>query len=203
MKKTLMLLGLGTAVVMIGGASTIMAQSADHASMTGHDSAHISVADRASVAKMPTETMPVEAGQGMFGALSEINVLIEERGQDWDGVDMDALWAHLRDMDALMTGTDVAKTELPNGLQMRVSGTGQAKRAMDNMLPAHANFLHSVRPNWKIEVAQIDEDYRLKITSADPKEVRRIQALGFAGFMVQDDHHSSHHFALALGQNVH
>ena len=144
-----------------------------------------------------------EPGQDMFGALSEINRLIEDSGLGWDNVDMDVLWEHLRDMDALMTGAQVVKSTLPDGLHMRISGTGGTKRAMDNMLPAHATFLRSVRPAWTISIEDFGASYEITVTSTDPDEALRIQALGFSGFMVQDDHHASHHLGLALGRIVH
>ena len=145
----------------------------------------------------------LEPGQDMFGALSEINRLIEGSGQGWDNVDFDVLWEHLRDMDALMTGARVVKAVLPDGLHMRISGAGDTKRAMDNMLPAHATFLRSVRPSWTISIEDNGASYEITVTSTDPDEALRIQALGFSGFMVQDDHHSSHHLDLALGKIVH
>ncbi|MDE0208308.1 MAG: hypothetical protein OXJ64_00310 [Boseongicola sp.] len=145
----------------------------------------------------------LEPGQDMFGALSEINRLIEDSGQGWDNVDLDVLWEHLRDMDALMTGAQVVKATLPDGLHMRISGIGDAKRAMDNMLPAHATFLRSARPAWTVSIEDFGASYEITVTSTYPGEARRIQALGFSGFMVQDDHHASHHLGLALGKIVH
>ena len=145
----------------------------------------------------------LEPGQDMFGALSEINRLIEDSGQGWDNVDLDVPWEHLRDMDALMTGARVVKATLPDGLHMRISGTGDTKRAMDTMLPAHATFLRSVRPAWTISIEDSGASYEVTVTSTDPDEALRIQALGFSGFMVQDDHHASHHLGLALGKIVH
>lgn len=150
-----------------------------------------------------TSEMLLEPGQGMFGALSEINSQLEQGDTSWVNVDMDRLWEHLRDMDALMTGVTVTKTNLPDGLRMLVSGEGSAQRAMDNMLPAHSSFLRSVRPDWDIQIEQAESDYILTVTSSDAAEAQRIQALGFSGFMVQDDHHASHHLGLALGEVIH
>lgn len=149
------------------------------------------------------ETPISEPGQGMFGALSEINSVLEASNTDWSSVDMDGLWDHLRDMDALMTGTIVEKTLLDNGIKMKVSGTGSSKKAMDNMLPTHADFLRSVRPNWEILLSTVGESYEVIVTSDLESETIRIQALGFSGFMVQDDHHASHHYGLAVGSQVH
>ncbi len=150
---------------------------------------------------MPT---PQESGQAIFGALSEVNKLIEENEMiNWATVDIDALWEHLQDMNALMTGVNVDKVSLANGLKMRISGTGAAKKAMDNMLPAHSTFLKGVRPDWNINLSSDGSDYVLVVTSAIASEIQRIKALGFSGFMVQDDHHAAHHLSLALGEEVH
>jgi hypothetical protein len=150
-----------------------------------------------------TSEILLEPGQGMFGALSEVNTQLEQGDTSWENVDMDRLWEHLRDMDALMTGVTVTKTNLSDGLRMLVSGEGSTQRAMDNMLPAHSSFLRSVRPDWDIQIEQAESDYILTVTSSNAAEAQRIQANGFSGFMVQDDHHASHHLGLALGEVVH
>lgn len=144
-----------------------------------------------------------EPGQGMFGAMSEINAMLEKSDTSWENVDIDRLWEHLRDMDALMTDVTVTKTNLPDGVRMLVSGEGSAKRAMDNMLPTHSSFLRSVRPEWDIQIEQVENDYLLTVTASNLVEAQRIRALGFSGFMVQDDHHAAHHLGLALGETVH
>lgn len=208
---TISMCAMGLVLAMVIGAST---QSKND---TNHDNMDISLhcqhfpadcegdaenSDDHSHSNEASGTL-LEPGQGMFGALSEINTVLEQGNTSWANVDMDRLWKHLRDMDALMTGVTVIKTSLPDGLQMLVSGEGSAKRAMDNMLPAHSSFLRSVRPDWVIQIERDESNYILTVTSSDPVEARRIQALGFSGFMVQDDHHASHHLSLALGEVVH
>jgi|DEB0MinimDraft_6_1074348.scaffolds.fasta_scaffold55226_1 hypothetical protein len=146
---------------------------------------------------------PLEPGQGMFGAISEVNTIIEESGADWTKVDLDALWEHLKDMDALMTFAKVEKSELDDGLKMLVTGEGAADRAVRNMIPAHSQFLKNVRPAWEISVSGEGASYEVVVTSSDPSEAQKIKALGFAGFMFQDDHHASHHLGIAVGDQVH
>ncbi|MBJ7539908.1 hypothetical protein [Marinomonas transparens] len=146
---------------------------------------------------------PTEPGQSIFGAIAEVNKLLEEGNVDWNSVDLDALMEHLKDMDNLMTNTMVRKNELPNGLTINVSNSGNGQRAMDNMIPAHASFLQNVRPNWTIKYEKEKSNYIITVTSEIQKEAIKIKGLGFAGFMVQDDHHASHHMSLALKKMVH
>ncbi|MBB5721413.1 hypothetical protein FHS72_001025 [Loktanella ponticola] len=155
------------------------------------------------VAMTQTAAGPIEPGQGMFGAISEISTIIENSGADWDKVDLDALWEHLKDMDALMTYAKVEKTELDNGLNMIITGEGPARRAVNNMIPAHSEFLKAVRPDWAIDFSNEGDTYTVVVTSDDPLEVAKIQALGFSGFMVQDDHHAAHHLGIGVGTTEH
>ena len=166
---------------------------------TGQEKSEVDTATSA-----PMEmAMPLAPGQDMFGAISEINGVIEQSGMAWTDVDLDALWEHLRDMDALMTDAVVEKTELENGLAMAVSGDGAAARAVENMIPAHAAFLRSVRPDWTIELEGENARYEVIVTASNATEIERIKALGFSGFMVQDDHHATHHLGIASGEVVH
>ncbi len=143
-----------------------------------------------------------QSGQSAFGALSQVAKMIEHKKIEWAQVDMDALWDHLKDMDALMTHTSVAKQALPNGLLMFVTGGENAARAMREMIPAHVQFLQTARPKWTISVNQIENGYSIQVTSDETDEVVKIKALGFSGFMIQDNHHASHHFNIASGKSA-
>lgn len=216
MKSTICVLSLGVVAL---GATHLSAQTApqSHGDSSLHcqhfpadcetaeapkEDTHSDTESHGSVAAL-MESSPLEPGQGMFGAISEINKIIEATGADWANVDLDALWEHLKDMDALMTSAKVEKVELPDGLRMLVSGEGAAERAVRNMIPAHSEFLRSVRPNWDISLNGDGARYELVVTSTDAREAAKIKALGFSGFMVQDDHHASHHLGIGMGEQVH
>ncbi len=145
---------------------------------------------------------PRSSGKSTFGTLSQVAKMIERKKIAWVQVDMDALWEHLKDMDALMTHTNVAKQDLPNGLLMFVTGGENAARAMREMIPAHAAFLLTARPKWTISVEEIESGYSIQVVSDDAAEVVRIKALGFSGFMVQGNHHASHHLNIASGKSA-
>lgn len=145
----------------------------------------------------------LEQAQSIFGSISEISKVIERENIDWDRVNIDVLWEHLKDMNALMINTNVKKRKLSNGLLMNVTGDENATRAMDEMIPAHSKFLRDVRPEWDITFKKVERGYSIRVTSDNSYESSKIKALGFSGFMVQDDHHAAHHFSIALGKNVH
>ena len=148
-------------------------------------------------------TKPKEPGQSAFGALSEIAVIIEQEKVDWGLVDMDALWEHLKDMNSLMVNVKVEKEELLNGLLMNVTSNADSVRAIDNMIPAHSTFLMAVRPKWNISFGKIKDGYFIRVLSDEDNEIAKIKALGFSGFMVQDNHHAAHHLTIASGKPAH
>lgn len=180
----------GAMVWLIVGAVFFAAGQGIYRSMTGEHAADANHIPRAS-------------GQGAFGALSEAVRFIERENVDWRDVDVDALWMHLQNMNALMLHTDVEKQKLANGLVMEVTGGDNAAAAMDEMIPAHCTFLATKRPDWDISFQKIETGYVIRVTSDLMNEVEKIQALGFAGFMVQDDHHAQHHLRIASGKQVH
>lgn len=147
--------------------------------------------------------LPLEPGDSIFGAISEVNKIIEANSDNWENIDLDSLWEHLRDMNTLMNFSEVNKKELDDGLIMEILGGENASRAVNNMIPTHAEFLKPLRPLWDINYKKIKGGFEVKITSKNTQEASKIKALGFSGFMVQDDHHSSHHLGIALGENVH
>ncbi len=110
--------------------------------------------------------LPTESGQSIFGSITEINQLLEEGNVDWASVDLAAVMEHLKDMNNLMLSTKVSKTELSSGLAINVSNFNNGQRAMDNMIPAHTDFLRGVRPHWTIRNERKGLDYTITVTSA-------------------------------------
>ena len=148
-------------------------------------------------------TVPTEPGQGAFAALSDVVALLEaDPATDWATVDLDALRAHLVDMDLLATRAEVRTQRLPDGLRAVATGDAQTARALERMVPAHAAEL-AADPSWTAEGVATAEGATLTVTADDPATVARIHGLGFFGLMASRDHHRAHHLALARGGSPH
>lgn len=148
-----------------------------------------------------TQTAVTEPGQGAFAAISEIvKLLTEDPDTDWSRVDIDALRAHLVDMDDLINRTEVSQEDLDEGLRMTFDLALPANAAALRMVPAHAPVLAG-ETGWSSEVSR-DADL-LIWTVRSSERVAQIKALGFFGLMSLGDHHREHHYGLATGLSVH
>ena len=121
---------------------------------------------------------------------------------DWSRVDVDALREHLVSMDRLVLDAAVEMDVLDDGFRFTVSGEGRTRKAIHEMVPAHATVL-AAESEWEVEAARTGEGATLIVRSDDPDEQRRIGALGFFGLMATGDHHRPHHWALVNGQPMH
>jgi len=150
--------------------------------------------------------MPTQGGQAAFAAIGEIVKLLEaDPNTDWSKVNLEALRQHLADMDMVTLRSRVAARQVPNGLAMDVTGDAPVAAAIKRMVVPHAAML-SEMPTWNATTAPIVGGVRLTVTAKTPGDaaiVARIRGLGFAGLLVQGDHHTEHHMMLARGARVH
>ena len=149
---------------------------------------------------------PTQGGQAAFAAISEIVKLLEaDPKTDWSKVNLEALRQHLADMDMVTLRSRVKSREVPNGLAMDVTGDTGVAAAIKRMLVPHATMLDEM-PTWNATTTAIAGGVRLTVTARsadDAAVVARIRGLGFAGLLVQGDHHTEHHLMLAKGAHVH
>jgi len=150
--------------------------------------------------------MPTQGGQAAFAAISEIVKLLEaDPKTDWSKVDLEALRQHLADMDQVTLRARVKPREVANGLTMDVTGDAPVAAAITRMLVPHAAMLDDM-PAWRASAEKITGGVRLTVTArgaGDTAVVARIRGLGFAGLLVQGDHHTEHHLMMAKGAHVH
>jgi hypothetical protein len=138
-------------------------------------------------------------GQSAFGAIAEIvQILEEDPATDWSRVDIDALRAHLIDMDELVLHASVVERSIPGGLELTVTGTGRTVDAIKRIVPAHAAMLTRGR-SWKMTTALLETGVVLTATSAERSEEKKIRGLGLFGFMALGHHHGTYHLAMARG----
>jgi hypothetical protein len=145
----------------------------------------------------------MQPGQGAFGAMAEVVRTLEaDAATDWSKVDMERLRQHLIDMDEVVLRASVKATQVPGGLSMDVTGTGRTVQSIRAMVIPHSAELGAM-PVWSAKAEPIPDGVRLILVARDPsdaKTVARIRGLGFAGLLVQGEHHGPHHLAMAKGE---
>jgi hypothetical protein len=145
---------------------------------------------------------PTMPGQDAFGTIQEIVRILEtDPNTDWSKVNIDALRAHLIDMNEVTLNAVADQRALDAGVEITVTGEGRTADAIKRMVPAHVHDLKAM--GWEAEAVELPNGVRLIVTSADPEQVTKLKALGFMGIMVQGSHHQMHHLMMAKGAFTH
>jgi len=142
---------------------------------------------------------PSQLGQDAFAAVQEVVRQLEaDPATDWSKVNIEALRAHLIDMNLVTLQAAVTTEQVEGGARYTVTGTGDVLGAIQRMVPAHAAQMAS-DPAFHATTSLLDNDVSLTVHATDPANVAKVRALGFMGFMVQGDHHLPHHLMMATG----
>lgn len=144
-----------------------------------------------------------QAGQSAFAAMAEIVRILEaDPATDWTRVDIEALRAHLVDMDDVTLRAKASVRQVAGGAQFDVSGPGKVGEAIGRVVTEHARALDRLEA-FRATAEPVANGVRLTVTAEradDVATVARIRALGFAGLLVTDEHHAAHHLAIARGE---
>jgi len=171
------------------------------AQMNHADMHHGDMSQSETVSPESASVLPTEPGQGAFAAISEIVAMLAADPQtDWSRVNIDALRAHLVDMNNLVIRTSVSARDIPGGIEMKIAKNGPDEGAALRMVPAHVPVLAG-ETGWTSEVEDNGNDLVWRVTSQ--ADETRIRALGFFGLMATGDHHRAHHLAIATGMPMH
>ena len=147
--------------------------------------------------------VPTEPGQGAFGALQQIVQILEaDPHTDWSKVNLDALRAHLIDMDRVTLDAHAVVRHIPGGIRATVTGTGRTLVAIQRLLPEEAMHLNGMR-GWRIAATRLRDGVILTVTTGDATQVAMIRGLGFAGILASGDFHPRHHLEIARGESMH
>ncbi|ALO46868.1 hypothetical protein [Pseudohongiella spirulinae] len=65
-----------------------------------------------------------------------------------------------------------------------------------NHMAQHAQQISTVTA-WLASTSEIPDGLILTVTAIEPADTVKIRGLGFAGFMVQGNHHQPHHLMMA------
>jgi hypothetical protein len=141
-----------------------------------------------------------EPGQGAFAAIAEVVArLREDPRTDWTRVDIDALRAHLIDMNNVTLRSVVAMVEVPGGARFTVSAVApDVVASIRRMVMAHAETMDDPS-GWRYTAATSASGAELTVTGDEAQ----IRALGFIGVMTIGMHHQAHHWAIATESGLH
>lgn len=193
--------GLLLAILLFPAAA--LAQPVPSQPMPGH---HPGMMPNMPIPNMPVThsmaPMPMQPGQGAFAAIQEIVEILEADPQtDWSKVNIDALRAHLIDMDNVTLHAEVKNEPIEGGMTFIVSGNGPVRDSIRRMVTAHAATMNSVS-GWQFVAATTETGASLTVTTP-PADVAKLRGLGFIGVLTRGMHHQMHHMMIASGMNPH
>lgn len=150
----------------------------------------------------PAAKRPTRAGQEAFATIAEIVRLLDaDSTTDWSKVDIEALRAHLRDMDDVTMRADIRATPIAGGATFEVQGTGRVREAIRRMALSHgATIAPSDGFTWTATSTATGARVTVRAIKADDRTMgARIRALGFVGLLTLGDHHTVHHLGITDG----
>lgn len=168
---------------------------------SGHD--HTASMDHTAhmTAQKPTQAeVPTKSGQSAFGAIAEIvAILRSDPDTDWGRVNIDALRAHLVDMDAVTMRARVVSSKVAGGAAFDVtSPDADVVAAIRRMTLAHGKTM-SETDRMQFRAEKTANGAHMVVTGPDGDMIR---GLGFFGVMALGNHHQAHHIALAQGRSM-
>lgn len=153
-------------------------------------------------APTPTSALPTSPGQEAFGAIQEIEEILEaDPATDWSKVDLEALRRHLIDMNAVTLAAEVKAVPTDDGMRFVVSGAGPVADSIRRMVSAHAATMNGVG-DWRFEATPTPEGADLTV-HVPPVDRAKLRGLGFIGVMARGMHHQEHHLMIARGGHPH
>ena len=162
----------------------------------GHDTAAMDHAASTGIAPVR------EPGQGAFAAIAEIvAALSADPETDWSLVDINALRAHLVDMDLVTTRASATVEAIDGGMRFTVTGTGDVVGAAQRMVVAHAGIIDGEN-GWQVRASTLPDRAVLEVRVPDA-DMAKLRGLGFFGVLAQGMHHQAHHWMMATGQDPH
>ena len=142
-----------------------------------------------------------QPGEAAYGAIAEVVRILEvDPNTDWSRVNLEKLRLHLADMHEVTVNAVVVQKDVPGGYEADVTGEGRTSGAIQRMARAHARATADGGPT-EVTVTDLPNGARVRLVarSNDAKAVQKVRALGFIGWLTQDDHHGPHHLMMASG----
>ena len=144
-----------------------------------------------------------EGGQAAFAAIQEAVARLEaDPNTDWSKVDVEALRAHLIDMDNVVARAAVTQVPTQKGARFTITGVGPVVGSIQRMVAGHSMTMAGA-DGWQYRSSKTDKGAVLEVLSPDPRDVAKIRGLGFAGIMARGSHHQLHHYGIVTGAMSH
>lgn len=146
-----------------------------------------------------------EAGNDAFGTIQEaLQQLINDPKTDWSKVNMEALRQHLVDMRNFTLNVEIIKqTNIKKGIEVVLTPDNERTRqSLERVFSVHPAQLNK-ETGWDMKIYKHNNQYKVVVTTEKPKEVSKIQGLGYIGVMAWGNHHQSHHWMMAKGGHPH
>lgn len=151
---------------------------------------------------MGTPGMPTAPGQAAFGAIQEIVSILEaDPHTDWSKVNIDALRAHLVDMNNVTLRARVVEQPIADGMVFVVTGSGPVTGSIRRMIAAHAATMNGAGA-WRYAAADVPGGAKLTV-HVPAADVAKLKGLGFFGVLASGMHHQAHHLMIARGMHPH
>lgn len=146
---------------------------------------------------------PTETGQAQFAAIAEIVAQLRVHpGTDWSKVNIDALRAHLIDMENVNTRAETTMSIDGRKITFQVTGEPDVAASIQRMLTAHGPML-AAETGWSVDVSPLSDGAVLTVAASSEEQISQIKGLGFFGLMTIGAHHQQHHLMIALGHDPH
>jgi hypothetical protein len=153
--------------------------------------------------KMDMAGMMTPPSQAAFATIQAIvHRLKADSTTNWSKVNLEGVRQHLIDMDNVFMRSAVKQSNVPGGMSLDITGTGDVAGAIKRMVGMHATAL-SEEGNYVAKSSELPNGMRLIVTAkkpSDAKTVAMIRGLGFAGILTEGDHHTMHHMMMAKGE---
>jgi len=145
-----------------------------------------------------------ESGQSEFAAIAEATRVLEtDPHTDWSKANIDALRAHLVDMDNVTVRSDVVTRAVPNGARFAVtSADPKVRESIGRMLRLHSGMANR-EGSYRLEVEDIPGGVAMTVRGKSADDAAKIRGLGLFGLLTEGVHHQVHHLMLARGESMH
>ena len=145
----------------------------------------------------------LETGQSQFAAIAEIVASLRNNPDtEWQRVNVDALRAHLVDMDNVTTKATVDTTVTDLTVTFDISGDASVAASIQRMVLAHGPMLQQTT-NWPVMTEKQVGGAKMVLQLSSVDEIAEVTALGFFGLMTIGAHHQQHHMMIAMVHSPH